>query len=133
MVVIKHKAHPYWDWECFKNGMYRTSNSLELIEEATCILSNEQIFEQEDIKMINCWKISSEHYLTNHSINRRSWIGQATCCFSRNVPEVLTRIAWGRISELERLKANKIAEKLIKKYEEQNRNLYQSMETEGLL
>lgn len=131
MVVINY---PYWDWECYLNGMYEYQEpSDSKINLAKDLLENENLFFEEGLKMTEKWKISSIQHLTNRNINRLAWLGQATCCFSLGITERLTRLAWGKINEINKLKANKTANKIILIYENKNRELYRILENKGLL
>lgn len=133
MAVTKQIYHPYYDWECFQAGMYSDSDSdFELVSEANEILSNPVLFEELGRKMIKTWIKSAEHNLTDCSTNRKSWVGHAACMFSRGIPYRTTVKAWGELTGLQKLEANKVADKLIKEYEEQNRRLYKDMGEKGL-
>ena len=71
--------------------------------------------------MINNWKSSADVHLTNKECNRKAWIGQASCCYYANVPEILTCIAWNQLTEKQQQKANLIAKKIIEIYEKKNK------------
>lgn len=120
---MKQIYYPYWDWEDFQNGMYTYENKEEavtLIGIAKDLLSSPVDFGEGAREMIFNWPKATAHNLTNRSINRKAWIGHATCCFIHDVPEVLTRIAWSELTQEQRDKANQIAEEVIRDYEAQN-------------
>lgn len=121
--------HPYQEWEDYKNGMYADvdGNKEDLINDAIKLLTSTNLFFTEGIKMINEWTISAEENLTNADQNRRAWIGQATCCYTFGVPEIITKQAWGLISEVQRYEANKIADKLINIYENSRNKLHSNL------
>jgi hypothetical protein len=111
-----------WDkWECYKNGFYKTSPPNNLTNEEC-----ENIFRQiitsnvlfnEGINMVFAnWKYSCEHFLTNKSINRVAWLGQAAVCILTNIPSKY-RISFRKISIEEQIKANKLAENRILQWE----------------
>lgn len=121
--------HPYQEWEDYKNGMYADvdGNKEDLINDAIKLLSSTNLFFTEGLKMISEWIISAEENLTNADQNRRAWIGQATCCYTFGVPEIITKEAWGLLSEVQRYEANKIADKLIRIYENGHNKLCQNV------
>lgn len=82
--------HTWNEWECYKAGFYE--NSLEGMSHEDCeeifksILSDKDRFEQALNGVITEWKNSCEHYLTNRSMNRIAWLGQASVCYASGVP-----------------------------------------------
>lgn len=129
-------CYPYNKWEDFLNGMYRIPDkpyNEDLILDCVNLLENEKGFFESSLSLIREWKISAEHNLSNKSINRQAWIGQAACCYKYKAPELVTRVAWSRVKPLNKIKANKIADKIIRIYEAENRKLYKGVEEEGLL
>lgn len=133
---MKQYYHKYTDWEDYKNGMYNEVDLIkkeELVLKSVELLSDKNLFYSVAKKMIKEWKISAKVNLTNINSNRRSWIGQAACCYNHKCPETLTRIAWGILTEKDRIIANKVADKLIKEYERENRKIHKGLETQGVL
>lgn len=133
---MKQYYHKYTDWEDYKNGMYNDyelSKKEDLIIMSVDLLKDKSRFYSVATKMVNEWRISAKVNLTNKDINRRSWIGQAACCFNHGCPELLTRIAWSILTEKERILANKVADKVILEYERQNRKIYKGLEKQGVL
>lgn len=127
---MKQIYKPYTEWEDYKNGMYSEFDNNKknaLIKRAVKMLSNQDLFLETLEKVILEWEISSMNNLTNTSSNRRSWLGQAACSYKYQVPEKLTRIAWGLLSEEQQIEANKTADEIIRKYEDKNYRLYRCM------
>jgi hypothetical protein len=122
------------DWEDYQNGMYSGSmvNIEYLLPKAIELLSDDCLFFQKGLEMILNWKICTDYNLTNTSLNRRAWIGQATCCYVHKVPEIITRLAWSEMEEISQIKANAKANKIIKIYEERYNELYKNMGTKML-
>lgn len=54
------------------------------------------------------WKNSCEHYLTNNSMNRIAWLGQAAMCYATRVPSQF-RGGFFLLSEREQEDANQTA------------------------
>ena len=80
-----------WDkWECHKAGFYAShkdgmsANQCQLSYAE--FLSNNKRFAEALESVILEWKHSCEHYLTNKSMNRIAWLGQAAMCYATGVP-----------------------------------------------
>lgn len=109
--------HPYWKWECYKNGMWRKEtkqyelNNFESIIEFT---GNYKLYGSAMFKVINLWVYSCENFLSNESINKLAYIGHIACCYEKKYPEYLVRKAWGLLTNEQRYLANNEAEKAYK-------------------
>lgn len=126
----------YTDWEDYKNGMYDIVDKDikdDLILKSIDLLKDNELFYNTMLNILRDWKISTKVNLTNKECNRLAWLGQAACSYNHKCPELLTRIAWGKLTDQERNKANRIANKIIKKYETENRKLHSTMENQGVL
>lgn len=126
-----------WDkWECYPAGFYEST--LEGKSHKECetifkeILSDQDKFSKALEGLIKDWKNSCEHYLTNNSMNRIAWLGQAAVCYASGVPARYSS-AWFDISEKDRKKANETALKYLNKWLENNdRNqveMYEALNT----
>jgi len=109
--------HTFEKWECQKNGFYRhippngmTKSDAE--NEYAKFFSNLNEFEIYLNKVINEWKYSCEHYLTNKAMNRIAWLGQACACYSKNLPSEF-RSGFNLLSEKQKNEANKLALKYL--------------------
>jgi len=115
--------HTYDKWECFKAGFYETSHPNksheECEEEFKSILSSEDAFSVALDGLITNWKYSCEHYLTNRSMNRIAWLGQAAACYASGVPSRYSN-AWFSIPIEARNVANEIALTYLNKWLTQN-------------
>ena len=115
--------HTYEKWECNKAGFYKSSKdgwSHEQCEnEFKRILSNQKLFAEILDKLIVEWKYSCEHYLTNSSMNRIAWLGQAAVCYHSGVPSRYSG-CWFDIEEKTREKANKTTLIYLNKWLEKN-------------
>lgn len=104
--------HTYDKWECYKAGFYETTLEGKSHEECEAIfketLSDKSKFESALKRVITEWKCSCEHYLTNKSMNRIAWLGQASVCISSGVPSRYSS-AWFDIDEELRTQANELA------------------------
>lgn len=73
-------------------------------------------------KVITEWKHSCEHNLTNDSMNKIAYIGQAACCLYDNVPCIVTMNAWKTLPVEIRLRADEIAKKTLNKWIQNQRS-----------
>jgi len=118
---VNKEWYKYELWEDYKNGMYSNRNISEkvqnrMISHAKKILSNPELFYITAKEMIDKWIISAKENLSNEAMNRRAWIGQATCCYACKITELDCRYAWAELTEQQRESANKIADKIIYEY-----------------
>lgn len=82
--------HTFDKWECHKAGFYAGSKdgmTAEQCENAYAeYLSDLDSFRKGLEGVTTEWINSCEHYLTNKSMNRIAWLGQASMCYSTGVP-----------------------------------------------
>jgi ParB-like chromosome segregation protein Spo0J len=112
--------HTYDKWECFKAGFYReqppVGMTIEQAEEAyRDFLSNLKLFEKALKKVIVDWKHSCEHYLTNDSMNRIAWLGQASVSLELGIPSRF-RGGYNLLTDEQKKKADKLAFKYLNKW-----------------
>ena len=121
---MKRVCHNYEKWEDWKAGLYSKScedpegailESLELLSSPTDLYISMR-------KVCSEWPLSAEHNMTDTSINRQAWLGQSACCFNHGATEALTRIAWGGLSDKQRIEANKVADQVISDWEDSYKN-----------
>ena len=114
------RIHHSWDkWECYKAGFYETKNCLPKDEGQEIykkFLSNEDLFEKSILKVFDKWHFSCQHFLTNESINRIAWIGQASVCIEKRI-SCFNRGGFKRLSLMQQRRANALAMKYLKKWE----------------
>ena len=111
--------HTYDKWECHKAGFYASKKEGWTHEQCESefirIISNQNLFSEILEKLIIEWKNSCEHYLTNTSMNRIAWLGQAAVCYESGVPSKYAG-AWFKIPENIQEEANKTALKYLNKW-----------------
>ena len=104
--------HTYDKWECHKAGFYQSKKEdwshQECEDEFKRILSDQNLFGEILSKVIVEWKNSCEHYLTNTSMNRIAWLGQAAVCYHSGVPSRYSG-AWMDLDKKTREKADNTA------------------------
>lgn len=111
--------HTYDKWECYKAGFYESKKDGMTKEECEIayaeFLANLELFDTTAAKMISEWKYSCEHYLTNRSMNRIAWIGQASMCYYSGVPSLFCS-GFNLLTQQQQSAANEIALKHLNKW-----------------
>lgn len=106
-----------YNMEDVKNGMYSNKVDKENVKKSVKLLSDLNKFNDVIDLVFKEWKISTAINLSNKHINRKAWLGQASCLLNHKANEKETKIAWFELSEEQRIKANKIAEIKINQFE----------------
>ncbi len=78
-------------------------------------LSNTPAFRDALRQVITQWKYSCEHYLTNNSMNRIAWLGQASLCYATGIPSTF-RSGFNLLSEEQQNNANLLALEYLNKW-----------------
>lgn len=91
MSKIKRIYHTWDKWECYPKGFYEDKvppgKTVEEWEnEYKEFLSDDIRFSMSLSVVISTWVKSCEHYLTNPSMNRIAWLGQAAACEELGLP-----------------------------------------------
>lgn len=130
----KRIFHTYEKWECYPAGFYESS--VEGMSHDECkakykeILSSKELFSKALEAVIHYWKNSCEHYLTNKSMNRIAWLGQASVCYLSGVPARYSG-SWFEIPKDKRDAADMLALEYLNKWLEANEmdrvDMYQAL------
>jgi len=116
---IKRVYHPYWEWEEIDYNMWGTvDNRKAYLKKAIEFTGDHKKYGRFMLKVVEKWKKSCEHNLSNKTQNRKAWIGHAACALALGCPEDITREAWRYLSKEQQDKANREAEKAIEYWEE---------------
>ena len=108
--------HEWSKWEDYKNSFYNNCSGKEREEKLSKAI---EMFNSEDLTItnmlavINNWEFSCEHNLTNASMNKIAYIGQAACSYYAQVPNTITMEAWNMLSKETQERSNDIAEEVI--------------------
>lgn len=82
--------HTYEKWECHKAGFYENQHPMMTKDDCEIeyakLLKDEKAFRRALTKVLRGWVISCEHYLSNESMNRIAWLGQAALCAEKGIP-----------------------------------------------
>ena len=118
MKRIYHK----WDkWECYPAGFYEKKFHDDSMSEDDCkqmyatFLRNIPLFELTMECVLASWKNSAEHYLSNESMNRIAWLGQAAMCYLHRMPATYCG-GFNLLNDDEKLAANLAALKYLNKW-----------------
>src|SRR5690606_6082162 len=80
----------YKNWEDWKNGMYRDVPKNEhtnfVNKSVECLINPEDAM----LSVVIEWKEATKENLTDRKANRKSWLGQAACCYQYGSPEQCT-------------------------------------------
>jgi len=118
--------HTWEKWECYKSGFFETKppNKMTDDEAKHCykqLLSDISLFESVLQKVITEWPNSCEHNLTNTSLNRIAWLGQASLAYHSQIPAHY-RTGYHLLTEQQKNDADNSALKYLNKWLE-NHNM----------
>ena len=130
--------HPWNLWECYAHGMYdgESAYSVEKAKEMYAeFLRDIPLFRASMQRVGREWPISCEHFLTNDSINRLAWLGQAAMSIHSGVSR-RHRSGYMLLSNEERKRANQAAAEFLsdwlRSHARANRRLHTEVEKHGL-
>lgn len=116
--------HTFDKWECHKAGFYASGKDGMTAEQCEIAfadyLCNLKQFESGLVGVISNWKHSCEHYLTNNSMNRIAWLGQAAVCYSTGIPSKFSA-GWNLLTPEQQDDANELALEYINKWMVENK------------
>ena len=132
---IERIYHTWDKWECYPAGFYETK--FKDFEDEECkkmyceFLASEERFEAALIRVLAEWKNSCEHYLTNDSMNRVAWLGQAAACIALGLPSKY-RSGYFMLTHAQRDAANALALRYLNKWLSERGNEAVTMEDAGV-
>lgn len=112
--------HTYEKWESFAAGFYETK-APDGMSKDDCefayrdFLKDTPRFESALERVITEWEKSCEHCLTNESMNRIAWMGQAAMCIATGVPSQF-RAGFNLLSETDQRTADETALEYLNKW-----------------
>lgn len=117
---MKRIFHPWHKWECFHAGLFETTLPSGIDSESAKLmyrdfLANDARFSNSLEMVISSWPISCDHFLSNESINRIAWLGQASMCMNTGIP-MWYRGGFKMLSGAQQKVANAIADSYLKKW-----------------
>lgn len=116
--LIDRIYHPWHKWEEVDHNMWGSvPNRADSLITAINFTGDHEKYGSFMIRVIEEWRYSCEHNLSNRTQNRQAWIGHAACALAIGVPEDIIRAAWSHLSEDQQIKANAEADKAIALWE----------------
>lgn len=140
---MKRIFHHWEKWECVKAGFYATTPPAGMSSDEAKIaysvfLAEEKRFVFAMMRVLDEWPHSCDQFLSNQSINRIAWMGQASMCIDTGVPSCY-RAGFKLLTPSQQKHANQLADQCIKIWEkrkanvyEKGRSIHQAMEAPGL-
>ena len=122
MEAMKRICHPYYLWEDYNHNFYDNHLRSEevLRQKAIEFFNKEQLVEFFMNKVIDEWKHSCEHNLTNNELNRVMYLNQASCCLHANIPSYIIVEAWDLLPKEIQDRSNNLAEVVLQKWIDRN-------------
>lgn len=107
---MKRIFHTWEKWECYPAGFYEDlppdgMTPAQAIHAYRDFLADIPRFEAALARVLEEWPRSCEHYLSNESMNRIAWLGQASMCIATRVPACF-RSGFNLLSEHQKEQAN---------------------------
>ena len=132
MANNKQIFHPWHLWEDHKHGFYsvnKQSDKAVLSEKIIELFESRGLTEKYMRLVCDKWVKSCEHNLTNQSMNKIAWLGQAASCLYCGASCFLTMNNWNKLSFSDRVESDRIAIRIIKEWEQKKK--LESMLTSG--
>lgn len=107
--------HPWWAWECYRAGFFNNAPPTGMTRDEARLayrdfLADLSRFERGIIRVFFEWPRSTEHWLTNESMNRVAWIGQSAMCITTGVSSAF-RSGFCLLSDAQQVAANAMAQR----------------------
>jgi len=89
--MIPRIYHRWEKWECYPAGFFeehppKGMTEKECQEKYAEFLRDLTLFKTWAYKVVDQWTNSCEHNLTNSTMNRIAWMGQASMCLAYGIP-----------------------------------------------
>lgn len=116
---IKRVYHDCRLWEEVAANMWgEATDRKQALEQAIAFTGDHALYGSFMTRVVNEWPISCENALTDESLNKKAWIGHAAVALALNIPEDITRQAWGFLTDEQRLLANREAARALREWED---------------
>jgi len=123
--------HPYESWEESRFNMWGVIDDRnDALERAIEFTGDWKLYGSYMRRVTNEWPVSCENALTDQFINQKAWLGHAAVAMALQIPEDITRLAWGKLSDEQQLLANEEAGRAIATWKDshaKDRGLYPVM------
>ena len=132
---MKRIYRPFWEWEDLEMWSdVSAKDRRKFLPLAVEFTGDAEKYGAAMLRVLDEMPFACEHNLTELSMNRQAWIGHAAAFLATGCPEVVTREAWGMLTDDQREKADAKAAEAIKEWEraQVNRKVPTQLEIEGL-
>lgn len=110
--------HPWTKWECFRAGFFLSpggkAKAAEDAAKCAAMMRNHDHFERALLGVLRDWPYSCEHNLSNESMNRVAWLGQASGTHEFGCSALSNCSAFVSLTKEEQATANEQARRVLK-------------------
>lgn len=113
---MKRIYHPWNKWEDYRCNFYGgvgTFDKTNSLQTYASLLSDLPRFESALKTIIDEWRHSCEHNLSNESMNRVAYLGQASCALVYNVPHNVCMGGYNLLTDEQKAAADAMALKYL--------------------
>lgn len=115
---FKRVYHPVNEWEEVAHNMWGEAYDNKIaLDQAIAFTSDHKKYGHYMRRVAKEWPISCENALTDPNLNKKAWIGHAAVALALNIPEDITRKAWGFLTDEQCSLANEEARRAIREWE----------------
>lgn len=115
---LKRVWVPIDEWEEIAFNMWGdVDDHRSHLRRAVLFTGNYRLYGRYMQRVVSEWPRSCANALTDDNINRRAWVGHAACALAIRCPEYITRQAWGMLTDVQRILANREADRAILAWE----------------
>jgi len=116
---IKQVWHDVRHWEEVAHNMWGEATDKKTdLETAIAFTADHKLYGSYMARVAREWPVSCENALTDPYLNQKAWIGHAAVALAHNIPEDITRQAWGYLTDEQKHLANKEAEREVAAWKE---------------
>jgi hypothetical protein len=110
---------PVSEWEEIAHNMWGdVDDHRTALDRAVSFTGDHRLYGSYMRRVIEEWPVSCENALTDPVLNRKAWVGHAAVALALNIPEDITRKAWGLLTHEQRVLANKEAARAVRQWED---------------
>lgn len=124
--MIKRIWHPWEKWECYPANFFghlpQTIKKPDAEKKYGEFLADLDYFGRVLERVTTEWKNSCEHNLSNESLNRIAWLGQACLAYEFGIPSEM-RAGFNLLTPDQQTAANALAEKYLNKWLDANKEI----------
>lgn len=115
--------HPWQAWECHRAGFFgpfpEGMNKAKGEEAYATFFRTSGLFEASLKRVLEEWPRACEHNLSNPSLNKIAWGGQAAACIALGIPAEC-RAGFNKLTAEEQDEANATSERVLRTWYERN-------------